>query len=389
MLDRISDENSAGGRDDLQRGDQRAAGRDHGDDVPGPSARLLSRDLRANLRRACDLVQIQYKTADTPTFCERILKPPGRAGDELIPVRRPRWTAPATGQPMPRRRVVRGALDETQLTDALLDELFGSAGGMENASAGRRHQLGGIVFPGYHFLRFCYCDGYSWWDDWTIFGDNPLPQLIQVTIGFGERAPWGEEQGVERINEEFCTCMNQDPVECRPLLPDHFTAVVRVPGADPLFPVRAWPGRVRLWWRKRPRKGEDAMRSCSSRRDSPNRSFHSPLIGTACGCVSFRVHADAAATHGMSERLQTRLAAEAGVEWVKQILRVGRFDYSLWYHQPEAFHRVVVWAKDQDSRAAGTVEEFEEAQAYRFSIVADDPTDDDLHSLWPDRRGFE
>ena len=103
------------------------------------------------------------------------------------------------------------------------------------------------------------------------------------------------------------------------------------------------------------------------------------LLGLLVGVFSFRVHADAAATHGMSERLQTRLAAEAGVEWVKQILRVGRFDYSLWYHQPEAFHRVVVWAKDQDSRAAGTVEEFEEAQAYRFSIVADDPTDDETY----------
>jgi hypothetical protein len=59
-----------------------------------------------------------------------------------------------------------------------------------------------------------------------------------VTIGFVGHPPFGEERGVKVVNEEFCECQNEDPVECEPLAEDQFSAVVRVPQADPLFRSR-------------------------------------------------------------------------------------------------------------------------------------------------------
>jgi len=101
------------------------------------------------------------------------------------------------------------------------------------------------------------------------------------------------------------------------------------------------------------------------------------LLGLLAAMFSFRVHADLSSTQAIAYRLQTRLAAEAGVERVKLLLRTGRFDRTLWYNNPELFHRVLVWAQGEDARAAGTTEEFKNRMAFRFSIVADDPTDDE------------
>jgi len=89
------------------------------------------------------------------------------------------------------------------------------------------------------FLRFCYYDGYNWWDDWDVVGENPLPQLVQVTIGFESRPPFDAEFGVEEEDaDEFCTCMNKDPSDCLPLPPDQYTMTVRIPQADPFFRSR-------------------------------------------------------------------------------------------------------------------------------------------------------
>ena len=98
--------------------------------------------------------------------------------------------------------------------------------------------------------------------------------------------------------------MNQDPVECRPLLPDQFTAVVRVPGADPLFRSRVAREGQALVEEKGQGKGEDAMRSARRGVILPIVLFILLLLGLLVGVFSFRVHADAAATHGMSERLR-------------------------------------------------------------------------------------
>src|SRR3990170_720269 len=103
------------------------------------------------------------------------------------------------------------------------------------------------------------------------------------------------------------------------------------------------------------------------------------LLGLLGAMFSFRIHADMSATRVIGDRLQTRLAAEAGVEAVKLILRTARFDPTQWYHNPDAFHRILLWAHGADPSTAGTNEEFKDTKAFRFSIVADDPLDDERY----------
>ncbi len=103
------------------------------------------------------------------------------------------------------------------------------------------------------------------------------------------------------------------------------------------------------------------------------------LLGLLGAMFSFRIHADVSATRVMGDRLQTRLAAEAGVEAAKMMLRTARFDPTQWYNNPEAFHRILIWGSGVDRSEAGSNEEFEDIAAFRFSIVADDPTDDEKY----------
>ena len=102
------------------------------------------------------------------------------------------------------------------------------------------------------------------------------------------------------------------------------------------------------------------------------------LLGLLAATFSFHVHADLSSTQVVSDRLQTRLAAEAGIETVKVMLRTARLDVNRWYHNPDEFNRIIVWSPEVEEADWGTNEELEEgAFAYRFSIVADDPTDDE------------
>jgi hypothetical protein len=90
------------------------------------------------------------------------------------------------------------------------------------------------------FLRFCYFDGKSWWDRWDVSGENPLPQLIQVTVGFDPHPAFGGDVPLTQEEEEFCTCMN-DPVDvrdCAPLSPDRYTMIIRLQQADMFFRSR-------------------------------------------------------------------------------------------------------------------------------------------------------
>lgn len=102
------------------------------------------------------------------------------------------------------------------------------------------------------------------------------------------------------------------------------------------------------------------------------------LIGLLAGMFAFRVNADLTAMQAVSQRIQTRLAAEAGIDYVKRLLPTLRLDKDLWYHNPKQLHRIIVWADGVDPQVLGTNEELDKgALAYRFSIVADDLGDDE------------
>jgi len=102
------------------------------------------------------------------------------------------------------------------------------------------------------------------------------------------------------------------------------------------------------------------------------------VLGVLATGYAFRIQADLASTNAMKNRLQTRFAAEAGVERVKQLLRTGRLDMDVWYHNPDEFNRIIVWSPEADRTDIGTYKELDEgAFAFRFSIVADDLTDDE------------
>lgn len=104
------------------------------------------------------------------------------------------------------------------------------------------------------------------------------------------------------------------------------------------------------------------------------------LLGLLVALFSFRVNADLAATQAVAYRLQARLAAEAGVDAVRLLLRVDRYDVNRWFNNPEELHRIIVWSPETDSTTWGTNEELDDgAVAYRFSIVADDSTDDEKY----------
>ena len=102
------------------------------------------------------------------------------------------------------------------------------------------------------------------------------------------------------------------------------------------------------------------------------------LLGLLAANSSFYVHADLSATFSAAHRLQARLAAEAGIQKVMLFLRTERANVDAWYHNPEEFHRILVWTEHEDLELIGTNHEFEDSDRsirYRFSIVADNPDD--------------
>ncbi|MBK9118563.1 MAG: prepilin-type N-terminal cleavage/methylation domain-containing protein [Phycisphaerales bacterium] len=87
------------------------------------------------------------------------------------------------------------------------------------------HELG--------YLEFRYFDGVQWHTQWEVQEGNPLPHLIQVTVGFDALKRFEHE------NED----LNQYTLEDYPLGPDvpninRFSQIVRVAGADPMFSGR-------------------------------------------------------------------------------------------------------------------------------------------------------
>lgn len=185
-----------------------------------------------------DLSKVEYKIARHP----EILHEDGYEfplGLARVEIRVPRLDSAQTGEAFEGERFIVNADDsEDGFEEARLEEeLFGDE---EEGDVSLEPTINWeeLYAPELRYLRFCYYDGNKWWDSWEVAGESPLPQLMQVTVGFEGHPPYGEEFGLDEVNEEFCECLNQDPVDCVPLAEDQFSTVVRVPQADPLFRSR-------------------------------------------------------------------------------------------------------------------------------------------------------
>jgi len=104
------------------------------------------------------------------------------------------------------------------------------------------------------------------------------------------------------------------------------------------------------------------------------------LMGVLAAAFSFQVQADYAAGRAMSDRFQTRMAAEAGIQAVTLMLRTQRDNMDAWYHNLNAFDQALVWAPNVSPQQIGKpelIDDVDDPFAFRFSIVADDPADDE------------
>lgn len=104
------------------------------------------------------------------------------------------------------------------------------------------------------------------------------------------------------------------------------------------------------------------------------------LLALLSAAFSFHVQADFTASHSMSQHLQTRLAAEAGVQRVMLMLRAQRDNSAFWYHNPALFDQALVWTPEIKPEQVGRpdlLEDTDNPYAFRFSIVADNPSDDE------------
>ncbi len=188
-----------------------------------------------------DLVKIEYKIARHPDeLTEEGYELP--LGLARIEIRVPRADSAqlGEGQERGRRTFGGGSGDESALQEDTRQEEQLLEGEEEGSNAG-----GGdadiaweeLYAPEIKYLRFCYYDGSRWWDTWEVTGESPLPQLVQITIGYEPEVPFAEEFADDAVRE-FCTCLNEDPEECLPQAEDRYSRTVRIPQADPLFRSR-------------------------------------------------------------------------------------------------------------------------------------------------------
>jgi len=218
------------------------------------SYRVPSRDLSKKrglhddpLPGEYDLTKVEYKIARHP----EILHDDGYEmplGVARVEITIPRPDSAQTGEAVEEDQANAGAnetpeepVDAGANQEFTADEFAAQDEQNRQADLGPQIQWEELYAPEIRYLRFCYYDGHRWWDQWDVTGDNPLPQLVEVTIGFEVQPPFGEEFSLleaGKINTEFCTCRNRDPVECLPLPPDQMSAVVRLTQADPLFRSR-------------------------------------------------------------------------------------------------------------------------------------------------------
>lgn len=94
-----------------------------------------------------------------------------------------------------------------------------------------RHELRA---PELGYLEFRYFDGVDWTTTWEVAEGNPLPHLVQITVGF-------DSLKQEELEDQD---LEQYPLDQYPLGPDveeinRFRVMVRIPGADQMFTSRA------------------------------------------------------------------------------------------------------------------------------------------------------
>lgn len=87
------------------------------------------------------------------------------------------------------------------------------------------HELG--------YLEFRYFDGVEWSTTWEVTGGNPLPQLVQVTVGFDSLTK-------DELDDQD---LHSYPLDRFPLgsdvpYPDRYATIVRLPAADQTFSSR-------------------------------------------------------------------------------------------------------------------------------------------------------
>lgn len=183
-----------------------------------------------------DLVTVTYHIARHPD----ILDPDGGwqfpLGLARVEQRIPRPEIP--GQPASEDLIQKDESGKITIDEAALSSMFGDVGAKPEDKLDTEVNWQELYSQEIRYLRFCYYDGLTWWDDWHVAGENPLPQLILATIGFEAHPPCGEEFGQDEDNEKFCSCLNRDPPDCRPLRPDQLSMTIRVAQADPLFRSR-------------------------------------------------------------------------------------------------------------------------------------------------------
>ncbi len=225
--------------------------------VPRREAAMVLDDEVEDLVPEYDLKTVEYKLARHPDILHEdgYELPLGLARVEaLIPRRQPAVVASLNGdvpgdgedaldngEGVDGEGADEGAAPDEEEFALELDDDSIDADGQKGPALGPDINWEELYAPEIRYLRFCYYDGRSWWDDWDIKSENPLPQLVEVTVGYDIWPPVGANVGVDdrgRINDEFCTCRNEDPVECVPLAPDQLSAVIRLPQSDPLFRSR-------------------------------------------------------------------------------------------------------------------------------------------------------
>lgn len=101
------------------------------------------------------------------------------------------------------------------------------------------------------------------------------------------------------------------------------------------------------------------------------------LLAVLSSSFAFQVHAHQSAVQVANNKVQLRLAAEAGIHHALLLLRENRANPALWYDNEPLFHNQVVWSNLGDRAEIDISEELDTSSiTYRYSLVADDPNND-------------